>query len=290
MSNTRIVCPVNCKYCMASKINKRSEYWLAGDKIGMNKSCVFVNRFPDDPALKDMDIIPWDLFNGEYLGFQGITDCFWNKYLDDLKWLAGYIPQSSIKKLVLISKIPVTDEQISILKKLQDRVVVIYSITGTDTLENTTTASRLESIRKLKENGIDVLPIVHPYIHGYSDLSSFKFLKKIGIKYVSWKGFRYNPENMSELSKYIPQNILDMYSGQNEDEILIGSDYIQTEAEKYGLTYIDLKKYIQKPNSVKGISKEEAEKEVRELAKHVVFSTSNKSTEDVIEYAINRRL
>lgn len=290
MDKTEIICPVNCKYCMASKIDKRKEYWEAGEKIGMNKSCVFVNRFPSDPPLKDMSNIPWELFDGEYIGFQGITDCFWEKYIDDLRWLAEYIPDSKIKKLVLVSKIPANDEQIEILKKLGDRVVVIYSVTGTDALENTTTASRVEAIRKLKENNIDVLPIVHPYIHGYSSLDHFATLEEIGIKYVSWKGFRYNPDNMSALAEYIPQEILDVYSGHGENEILAGDEYIRAEAEKHGLTYVDLKKYIQRPNSVSGITREESEREVRELAKHVVFSTSDKSIEDVIEYAVNRRL
>lgn len=52
------------------------------------------------------------------------------------------------------------------------------------------------------EHTSNYLPIVHPYIAGYSDLSSFEYLKDIGIKCVSWKGFRYNPENMSELELY----------------------------------------------------------------------------------------
>lgn len=155
---------------------------------------------------------------------------------------------------------------------------------------NTTTASRVEAIRKLKANNIDVLPIVHPYIHGYSRLNHFATLEEIGIKYVSWKWLRYNPDNMSALAEYIPQEILNVYSGHDENEILAGDEYIRAEAEKHGLTYVDLKKYIQRPNSVSGIIREKSEREVRELSKHVVFSTSDKSIEDVIEYAVNRRL
>lgn len=284
---TKLICPVNCLYCMASRIDKRKQYWEGGEKIGMNKSCTFINRFPTDPPLKDMNI-PWDLLDGEYVGFQGITDCFWNQYYEDLEWLVDKILNSKIKKIVLVSKIPVTERHIELLKKLKDRVVVIYSITGMDALENTKTADRLDAIKRLKENGIDVLPIVHPYIDGYSDLSSFETLKNIGIKYVSWKGFRYNPENMSDLSKYIPASILEQYE-KDEDEVLIGNDTIQKKADENGLEYVDLKEYIQRPNSMHGVPEEVARIQVNELAKHVVFSTSDKSKQDVIEYVVNRR-
>ena len=117
--NNEIICPVNCKYCMASKIEKRSQYWKMGEKIGMNKSCTFINRFPSDPPLKDMNI-DWSLFDGEYLGFQGITDCFWNKYYDDLCWLIKKVKNSKIKKLVLTSKIPINEKYIKLFNSGYD--------------------------------------------------------------------------------------------------------------------------------------------------------------------------
>lgn len=285
--NKQMVCPVNCLYCMASRIDKRREYWEAGERIGMNKSCTFINRFPSDPPLKDMPI-PWELLNGEYLGFQGITDCFWGKYEQDLEWLIGKVLDSRIKKLVLVSKIPVTDKQIELLKTLGDRIVVIYSVTGADALERTTTTSRLDAIKRLKEAGVDVLPIVHPYIAGYSDLSSFPILREIGVRYVSWKGLRYNPENMPDLKKFIPADILKQYE-KNEDEVFLGKEVIEKAARDNHLEYVDLKDYIQKPNSVSGISLEEATREVEALAKMVVFSTSDKSKQDVIDRVIKRR-
>lgn len=253
----------------------------------MNKSCTFINRFPSDPPLKDMNI-DWGLFDGEYLGFQGITDCFWNKYYEDLCWLIDKVNHSKIKKLVLTSKIPIDKRYLELFKITPQKILIIYSITGLDELENTSTKDRLKSIQLLHENNIDVLPIIHPYIHNYADLSFFDELEKIGIKYVSWKGFRYNPETMYELKNYIPEEILNQYI-HNEDETLIGEDTLKYQAKIHNLEYVDLKKYIQKENGVNGISIEEAKDKVEKLSKIVVFSTSA-TKQEVIDYAIKRRL
>lgn len=285
--NSKIICPVNCKYCMASKIEKRSQYWEMGEKIGMNKSCTFINRFPSDPPLKDMNI-DWSLFDGEYLGFQGITDCFWNKYYDDLCWLIKKVKKSKIKKLVLTSKIPINEKYIELFNICPNKIIIVYSITGLDLLENTTTNDRLKSIKLLHDNNIDVLPIIHPYIHNYANLSFFKKLKDIGIKYISWKGFRYNPNTMSDLQKYISNNILEQYI-DDENEVLIGEDKLKELTKKYKLEYVDLKKYIQKDKNTSGISLEEATEKVNKLSELVVFSTSS-TKQDVINYAIKRRL
>lgn len=51
-----MLCPVECQYCMASKIDQRSKYWNNGSRIGINKSCVFINRLVTDEPLKESNI------------------------------------------------------------------------------------------------------------------------------------------------------------------------------------------------------------------------------------------
>lgn len=282
-----VVCPVKCKYCMASKIDIRKMYWENDNRIGLNKSCLFINRLPNDPNIKDMNF-PWHLMDGEYLGFQGITDCFWNIYFEDLKYVIDKVNNSKIKKLILISKIPINEKQLNLIKN-NPKILVVYSLTGLDALEQTTTNDRIEAIKRIKENNVDVLPIIHPYIHNYSDISFLPKLKEIGLKYISWKGFRYNPHNMSELNKFIPQDILKQYIC-NEEEVLIGDEYLKEETSKLGLQYIDLKQYIKRDNGIKGVSKEVAEKQVNELLNNVVISSSEKDLSKLVDYVINRRL
>lgn len=283
-----IECPVKCKYCMASKIDCRSTYWNNGSRIGINKSCVFINRLPDDPPLSEMSF-DWELFEGDYLGFQGITDCFWVKYFDDLKWLINKVENSKIRKLVLTSKIPINQKQLDILKQTK-KILVVYSLTGLDLLENTKTIDRIKSMVKLKEAGIDTFGVIHPYIHNYSDLSFLKELSNNGFEFVSYKGFRYNPNNMSELKKYVPLDILNQYK-HDEDEILIGKNYLDEQLSKYNLKYIELRKYIRKNNNIFiEMDKEEVIRQTDKLLSISTISSSEKDYQILRDDIINRRL
>ena len=283
-----IYCPVQCKYCMASKINCRSKYRESGSRLGINKSCVFVNRLPGDPPLKNMDF-DWNLVEGDYLGFQGITDCFWNKYFEDLEWIVNKIENTNIRKLVLVSKIPVNKEQIDILKQT-NKVIVIYSLTGLDALENTKTLDRVEAMIELRDAGIDTLGIIHPYIHGYADLSFLKKLHDNNFHLISYKGFRYNPENMKVLKKYIPEEILKQYE-KNESEVMIGNDYLKQQLQKYGFQYIDLKKYIRQNNRIKlNIDRKLTIKQVEKLLQVATISSSETNMKILKEEIVKRRL
>lgn len=267
-------CPVMCKYCMAVKINQRSKHWSNGERLGVNKSCVFVNRLPNDPPLKDMPI-DWSLFDGDYLGFQGITDCFWNIYIEDLKWIVEKVENSLIRKLVLISKIPINQQQLDILKQT-NKIIVMYSLTGLDKLEKTKTADRIDSMIELRKNNIDTLGVIHPYIHQCSDLSFLKKLKDNNFDYVACKGFRYNPENMLELKKYIPARILEQYK-DDENEVMIGERYLLNKLSLHNIKVVDMKKYIRSNNKIDlNLEKEKIEKQVEELFKIVVISSSEK--------------
>lgn len=290
-------CPVQCKYCMAQKIDIRLEHWKSTSRIGMNKSCTFFNRLPQDPPLEQMNL-PWELLDGEYLGFQGITDCFWDIFKDDLRYLVQKVKNSNIRKLCLISKIPLDNEQLQILLPIKDKLTVCYSITGLDKLEKTTTQARIQSLVEVRKNGIDAFPVIHPYIHKYSNVEEvMELLEKNQFKEVNWKGFRYNKNNMKSLEKYIPEDILNKYIGEGkEEEILIGEDYLKNLANKHNIKFCDLKEYLHRIKDNKYLeikcSKEEfiqnVKYQVNELAKQCVFSSSARK-EDVIENCIKRR-
>ena len=281
-------CPVGCKYCMAQKIDTRASYWKDISRIGMNKSCVFFNRLPQDPPIEDMNY-PWNLLDGEYLGFQVITDCFWDVFKDDLKFIVKKINESNIRKLCLISKIPLSDEQLKILLPIKNKLVICYSVTGLDELENIKTKDRIDALVKIKANGIDTLPVMHPYIHGYTNVEYiFKLLNKNGFENINWKGFRYNPNNMKDLLKYISNDVLRQYEN-DEKEVLIGEDYLKELSNKYSLKFWDLKEYLHRnPVDNMHLNVQVIKKQVEELAKMCVFSTSS-SKEDVIKSCISRR-
>ena len=282
-----MLCPVECKYCMASKIDQRSKYWNNGSRIGINKSCIFINRVITDKPLKESDI-DFTILEGDVVGFQGITDCFWNVFYDDLKFLVDNLDNFKIKKLVLTTKMPVTDDIINLIKG--KRVLVVYSLTGLDFLEKTSTRIRLNSIEKLLKNNIDVFPIIHPYIHNISDISFFlPKLQELGIKQISFKGFRYNPNNMKELEKYIPIEILKQYD-KNEEEVLLGKEFLKNEIKKYNLEYIDLKEYIYNSlDNIYSFDEKLVREKVKKIVNDIVISSSEKNLHTLIDYVVKRR-
>lgn len=282
-----MLCPVECKYCMASKIDQRSKYWNNGSRIGINKSCIFINRVITDKPLKESDI-DFTILEGDVVGFQGITDCFWNVFYDDLKFLVDNLDNFKIKKLVLTTKMPVTDDIINLIK--DKRVLVVYSLTGLDFLEKTSTEIRLNSIEKLLKNNIDVFPIIHPYIHNISDISFLPKLQELGIKQISFKGFRYNPNNMKELEKYIPIEILKRYD-KNEEEVLLGKEFLKNEIKKYDLEYIDLKEYIYNSlDNIYSFDEKLVRKRVKKIVNDIVISSSEKNLDTLIDYVVKRRI
>lgn len=220
-----IYCPVDCKYCLLSKIEKRRAGWDNGKRIGVNNTNVFLGRLPGDSPIDKMGF-DFSILENDFVGF-GIVDCFWDKFRDDLKFMLDNLDNFKIKRLVLISKIPVDDELVSLLK--DKRVLVVYSMTGLDKytgLENTTTADRFLSIEKLVNAGIDTSPLIHPFIMGVSDVSFLSNLRNIGITDFGFKGFRYNKETMPEVTKLIGYDTLKLYETTNEDEVCFGAKII----------------------------------------------------------------
>lgn len=277
---------------MASFVKTREKFWNNKEyRIGANKSCLFINRLPNDLPLKQMNF-PFYLMSGDFIGFQGITDCFWEIYNKDMKYLVSMIIKYNIKKLNLISKIPITNEQISILLPIKDRLTICYSVTGLDEYEKTKTKDRINSLIKLRNKNFDVLPVMHPYIYGVSDFKKvFDLLKKYDFTEINWKGFRYD-SNMKNLK--LPKSILEIYNNDNEDkEIIYKEEELYSYAKQLGLVFVDLKEYLHRTNSKYNynVTKEKAIEDVNNLFSNfkIVISSSD-SKKNVIKNTIERRI
>lgn len=290
-----IYCPVDCKYCLLSKIEKRRAGWDNGKRIGVNNTNVFLGRLPGDPP---MDLMGFDfsILENDFVGF-GIVDCFWDKFRDDLKFMLDNLDNFKIKRLVLISKIPVDDELVSLLK--DKRVLVVYSMTGLDKytgLENTTTADRFLSMEKLVKARIDTFPLIHPFIMGVSDVSFLSNLRNIGITDFGFKGFRYNKETMPEVTKLIGYDTLKLYETTNEDEVCFGAEKLHVSAYTNKLEIKTLKDRVLECQTKEELrlSKDESIKSANHLFSqlglnaHICSSTNNK--DEVFINTVKRRM
>lgn len=290
-----IYCPVDCKYCLLSKIEKRRAGWDNGKRIGVNNTNVFLGRLPGDPPMDKMGF-DFSILENDFVGF-GIIDCFWDKFRDDLKFMLDNLDNFKIKRLVLISKIPVDDELVSLLK--DKRVLVVYSMTGLDKytgLENTTTADRFLSIEKLVKAGIDTFPLIHPFIMGVSDVSFLSNLRDIGITDFGFKGFRYNKETMPEVTKLIDYDTLKLYETTNEDEVCFGAEKLHVSAYINKLEIKTLKDRVLECQTKEELrlSKDESIKSANHLFSqlglnaHICSSTNNK--DEVFINTVKRRM
>lgn len=286
-------CAVDCKYCIVSRTASKSIEWNYKN-IGFNNSTIFIGRFINDKPLENLGI-DFNLLANDIVGL-GIVDCFDMRYFDDLKFMINNLDNFKIKKLALISKIPINNDILGIIKG--SRVVVAYSLTGLDKyhIENTTTKERLKSLERLVSNDIDCLALIQPYIHGASDLSFLRDLKNIGVNYVACKGFTYNKSKMPELHKSgIDSDILSLYENSSEKEVFIGLEYVKAEINKFGLEYVDFKEYIARnTNGLYRLSREDAIKSVDRVFSYlndkITICSSSDSLDEIRLNAIKRRM
>lgn len=136
MGSRNLSCCVDCKYCIVSKTHSKRTEWQSKN-LGFNNTSLFIGRFTDDKPLKDLGI-DFSLLENEIVGL-GIVDCFDKRYLIDLEFITNNLDNFKIRRLLLISKVPISDEALATIKG--KRVTVAYSITGLDKykIENTTT-------------------------------------------------------------------------------------------------------------------------------------------------------
>lgn len=283
----RFGCPVKCKYCLITNVEARRKEWAIKHRWGINKTVLFINRLPQDIPIADMNIDP-RYFKAEYVGFQGITDAFWNIFNSDLRYMVEQSYKAGMKKLVLVTKQKISTEQYRIISS-SDRVQLVVSITGLDMIEGTNTKDRLNNIENAMKYGIPVLPIIHPYIHGLSNLSFLSDLAAMGIKEMSAKGFRYNEEHMGSWAReIIPPESLNEYRKHIDEEYFIGEKDVMDKISSFGMKPVEFREYIHRPNGVPGISRDLASQIVSEIFPRCVVSSSD--PDNVYMYAIKRRL
>ena len=95
---------------------------------------------------------------------------------------------------------------------------------------------------------------------------------------------------MLELKKYIPARILEQYK-DDENEVMIGERYLLNKLSLHNIKAVDMKKYIRSNNKIDlNLEKEKIEKQVEELFKIVVISSSEKDLNIIKNDVINRRL
>ncbi len=279
-------CPIDCKYCVITKVDSRRSLWDKHTIIGINKAVTILNPPPDmndKQAIKEFYDFPLGLFEGDYVGFNAISDPFWGIYEKELDYFLENV--SPIAKLVTcVTKFPISDKTFVKLAKYKNFRLIV-SITGLDSIEKSDTKSRLLNLQKAKEYGIEAFPICHPYIAGMSDLSFLKKLREIGYKYIDVKGLRYNHQNMSS---WMPEKSQKYYIGTNEKEIL-PEDGWRERLKQEGFELKSLKSWYRKDNLSPKLTLEQAKEKVQKILQFANI-TSSDTDQAVIDAAIQRRL
>ena len=94
---------------------------------------------------------------------------------------------------------------------------------------------------------------------------------------------------MKELEKYIPVEILKQYD-KNEEEVLLGEEFLKNEIKKCGLEYIDLKEYIYNSlDNIYSFDEKLVREKVKKIVSDIVISSSEKNLDTLIDYVVKRR-
>jgi DNA repair photolyase len=285
-NNKQSGCPIGCKYCVVTKVDSRRDLWNKRTIIGLNKAVTIFNPPPERSieGLKEFYNFPINLFYGDIVGFNAISDPFWPKYRDELDYFLDKVAPLA-KLIVCVTKFNIEDEMLDRLAKIKNLRLTV-SITGLDFLENNSTRNHLDLLKRCKDRGVEAFPLIHPYIAGLSDLSFLLKLKEIGYDYVDIKGLRYNHENMKE---WMPIDSQKYYLGTEEKEVL-PEDGWREKIDLAGLKIKSLKDwYKQDRPKLPRLSEEDAQKNVNEILNYANI-TSSDSDEAVIEASIKRRL
>lgn len=281
-------CPVKCKYCVISKVGYRREAWNKRTILGLNKAVTIFNPpldLQDKKSLNEFYEFPIDLFKGDFVGFNAISDPFWPKYRKELEFFLNNVSRVA-KIITCVTKFNPPDEILDKLSEI-DNFRLVVSVTGLDSIEEIRTEERLNLLERAKEKGIKAFPIIHPYIAGMSDLSFLPRLKRMGYEEVDVKGLRYDPKTMSF---WMPSNSVAFYENSGEREIL-PEDGWKDAIASVGLKLRNLKDWYREGFDLMQpkLEREEAEALVNEILKKANI-TSSDSNEAVIEEAIKRRM
>ena len=280
-------CPVGCKYCVVTEVERRNTQWRASSILGVNKSVTILNPPPDlsdEAARRSFYEFPLELLRGDIVGFNGISDPFWPKFRAELDYVLAEIPRVA-KILSLVTKFEVTEEMMVRLAEIPN-VRLTVSITGLDQLENTSTKSRLRTLARAKRYGVRAFPIVHPYISGMSDLSFLPELRALGYDQIDLKGLRCNPQTAK---LWMPADVQTRYQFTEDEEL--PEDGWRESLSSAGFTKVRMADWYKQDieNLSPHLPLEEAEALVDEILRRTNVCSSD-SDDAVRKAAIARRL
>ena len=269
-------CPVDCKYCMVNHISIRQSKWKNTPRYGINKTAMFVT------TIDGSNMADWfdpTLTGGEIIAFQGVDDGFNNKFKKDLKYIMGLSSSNAYRRVVVCTKYTKGTEQLKMMADAGDKACLNISLTGLNMLENTTTEARIELGELAKSMGIHVVYLVHPYIHGLTNLNFLKLVGESPNPIISVKGFRYSEENMGSWAReLIPQSSLMEYRKGNEEEVMVGMDYVESIADRYDVSIVPLRQGTWGTGwngETMGVSEDEAGDAINRLKDVCVISSSD---------------
>lgn len=279
-------CPVGCRYCVITEVGYRANAWQQKFLIGLNKAVTILNpplHREDKGALAAFYNFPLKLLEGDRVGFNAITDPFWPKYRPELDWFLEQVAPIA-KAVACVTKFPVPEDVIRRLAEIPHFQLNV-SITGLETIERTTTKSRLRTLALAREYGVSAFPTIHPYIAGMTDLSFLPELKAVGYDSVDVKGLRYD----SSMDSWMLEASKQFYKGTEGTESL-PEDGWRKRLLDAGLGLQSLRQWsAQNACTTPQLSLEDAECRVRSLLEYANI-TSSDNDDVVIAAAIERRL
>lgn len=285
-------CPVACKYCFITEHDDRRARWNRNPVAGINRACLYLNWTPwalDDEAEKERwRRLPWDVCQGEVVGSTAITDPLWPK-LRPLYWDWAHRSLEAGARLVTsVTKWPLSRETVRRLARL-DRFRLVVTITGTgDTpVEKIPLHKSLHTLELCVEEGVRVLPIVHPYLPGLSDLSWLPLLReRYGLSKVDFKGLRHDPG----FEEWMPPETLRHFQGTS-GEVLIEDGWRQ-KVKDAGLDLVSPRRwYLQGLKSLDGSRALDTGKATLRTRQAMLLAniTTSSTAEAVFKASVHRR-
>lgn len=283
-------CPVACKYCFITEHDARRSVWNENPVAGVNKACTYINVPPwiseNGEAENRFFNFPWEVLEGDFVGFTAITDPLWSKIESYLHFFLEQVA-SRAKLVTLVSKWPANRRQMAMLAQYPNLFLVV-GITGNHSpIEQVSVHQHLKTLELAKEYGVRALPIVHPYIAGVSDLGFLPELRQLGYSEISVKGLRYCDARMSS---WMPRDSRQYYVGREDEEVL-PEDGWRGKVVDVGFGLLSPREwYLRDGLRLKPqLPRERAEKLVEQVFL-LANVTSSSSSDDVRMAAIERRL
>jgi len=270
-NNNNYACPVACKYCSVTEVSYRKQEWQ-GKSISINKVVTILNKSHED-------WLPHEYFTSDILNFEASSDPFWFDRFNDFKVFCDNYAHVS-RLITFVTKMPITKKHLKLLKKVEVPVAIVVSITGLDEygIEKVKRKVLYDNIKKCQDNNIPVIPLIHPYIHGLTDVNKLlDEFKSLSVKYFQIKGFRFD-RSMT----WLPKDVYEYYEDKE------GIEYMPNIEIKTDLSRIELRDFYKMYWHPPKIDYQKAKEYVLKVIDKAVI-TSSAPKEEVIEYAIKRR-